>query len=176
MNYLIWIGGTVKINNFIKESLHLGICRKLPFLPRKLNKGSKIYMASLQIKHVRNIEGKLRHEINPVIFGEFTVDHIEFIIDEINPLLDEKFKNKGLSFTWITKKQARKEPKRIDGKRLTVGAIYAVNYPPDLENIKVKERHGIFTIYEPYIEVKDLKFFRGIKEFNLQNYLRGIKK
>ena len=44
-NYLMWISGTRKIDDFVDESLKLGISKKLPFLPRQLNKGSKIYLS-----------------------------------------------------------------------------------------------------------------------------------
>lgn len=175
MNYLIWISGTRKINEFVEESLKLGISRKLPFLPRQLNKGSKIYLASLQIEHERNMQGKLRHKTNPVIFGEMTVDHIEFIVDEVNPILDQKFKDRGLSFCWITKQQARKEPKRKEGKRLTANTMYVVNYPPDLKDMKIKERKGSFVLYNPFIQVQGLVFCRGIKKFDLFEYLEWVK-
>jgi len=176
INYLMWVGGNTKISDFIEETLKLGISRKLPFLPRQLNKGSRIYLASLQIKHIRNIDGKMRHEINPVIFGEFMVDHIEFIVDEINPIIDEKFTKKGLAFCQVTKEQERKKPKRMDGKRLTAGTIYVVNYPPDNSEIKIKERKGLFIVYEPFIEAKiGLNFFRGIKLFSLLDYLKWCK-
>lgn len=171
----MWIGGNTKIVDFIEEALLLGISRKLPFLPRALNKGSIIYLASLQIKHVRDIRGKLKHQTSPVIFGEFMVDHIEFIVDEIDPALNQRFSSVGLFFEWITKKQVRKEPKRRDGKRLTAGTIYVVNYKPDIEDCIVKNRNGVFSIYDPFIEAKDLKFFRGIKKFTLVNYLKDKK-
>jgi len=173
-NYLMWVCGEVKILDFIEEGLRLGISRKLPFLPRQLNKGSKIHLASLQITHVRNPAGKLRHENKPVIFGDFTVDHVEFIVDEINSKIDETFTKKGLAFCQITKVQARKEPRRMDGKRLTSGSMYAVNYPPDSVE-RVKERQGLLTIYHPYIEATGLNFFRGIKGFELSGYLKWRK-
>ena len=176
LNYLMWVSGTRKISDFVDEALRLGISKKLPFLSRKLNKGSKIYLASLQIEHYRNIENKLRHKTTPVIFSEFIVDHVEFIVEDINPLLDEKFKSKGLSFCWITKNQARKEPKRSEGKRLTAGAMYAVDYPPDSKDVKIKERTGALTVYDPYVEIKGVKFFRGVKEFDLIDYLSWLKK
>lgn len=174
-NFLMWCSGLVKIEDFINEALQLGISKKLPFLPRKINKGSKIYLASLQIKHIKNIEGKVKHETNPVIFGEFEVDHIEFIVDEVNQVIQDKFSKRGLEFKQITKIQSRKEPRRIDGKRLSSGSIYVVNYPPDNFDEKIKERHGVFTIYNPYISAAGLNFFRGIMEFNLQDFLKWKK-
>lgn len=175
-NYLMWISGLTKIEDFVSESYQLGICRKLPFLPRELNQGSKIYLASLQIKHVRDLQGKIKHQTDPVIFGEFTVDHIEFIVNEINPVLQDKFSKRGLIFQQITKHQTRKEPRRIEGKRLTAGTIYVVNYPPDNYEEKIKERHGVFTLYDPCIEAKGLNFFRGVMEFDIKEFLAWLNK
>lgn len=176
MNYLQWVDGNKRIVDFVEEAVHLGVSKKLPFLPRHLNKGSKIYLASLQITHYRNEEGKRRHKNTPVIFGHFIVDHIEFIVDEFNPKLDEIFKAKGLAFCQVTKAQARKEPARIDGKRLTAGAIFAVNTPPDVPDSRVKARQGMLAVYNPFVGIHGgLKFFRGIKEFELQQYLKFLK-
>jgi hypothetical protein len=172
MNYLLWVSGLIKIDDFVDESVRLGISRCLPFLPRGLNKGSKIYLASLQIHHFRNIDGKVKHETNPVIFGEFEVDHVDFIVDKFNQLLQDKFTRRGLIFQQLTKIQTRKEPKRKDGKRLTANTIYAVNYPPDNYEEKVKKREGNFTVYNPYIPCGDIKFFRGVKIFDISKYLR----
>ena len=174
-NYLVWVSGLFKISDFIDEAIQLGISKKLPFLPRQLNKGSVIYLASLQISHVRNPAGKLKHETKPVIFGQFNVDHIDFIVNEVNPILQERFTKRRLEFRQITKVQARKEPKRKDGKRLTAGTIYMVNYAPDNYEEKIKERQGDFIVYEPFISIPDIKFFRGIKIFNLQEYLKRRK-
>jgi len=175
-NYLMWIRGTTKIEDFIEESLQLGISKKLPFLPRLLNKGSKIYLASLQIKLVRDIRGKIKHETNPIIFGEFVVNHVDFIVNTIEPLLNKKFEKRGLVFQQLTKKQTRKEPRRKEGKRLTIGSIYAVNYPPDDYTKKIENRKGIFTIYNPFLSIKGIKFFRGLKYFDLDDYLIWYKK
>ena len=170
----MWVGGNIKVVDFIKEAINLGISRRLPFIPRQLNKGSIIYLASLQIQHVRGIDGKVKHETTPVIFGQFTVDHIEFIVDGIQSNINEQFTKKGLVFCQVTKIQERKNPKRMDGKRLTAGTIYAVDYPFDNFDIKVKKRNGDFTVYEPYLGASGLKFFRGIKEFDLYDYIKWI--
>lgn len=174
-NYLVWVSGLFKISDFIDEAARLGISKKLPFVPRQLNKGSKIYLASLQISHVINPAGKLKHETKPVIFGEFEVDHIDFIVNEINPILQEKFLQRGLEFRQITKEQARKEPKRKYGKRLTAGTIYVVDYLPDNYEVKIKERQGNFVVYEPFISIPEIKFFRGVRIFDLNKYLKEKK-
>ena len=166
LDYLMWVGKKYTVESFFEETDIAGACKRLPFIPNGLRKGSKVFLGFKQTRHVKDKEGKIKHKCSPVLAGYFVVDHIEIIVLEKSEELEKMMKEKGIEFEQVTVQESEKQPDRICGNRLIVGSMYAVSNKIVGNAIKFQES----------VNALGLKFFRGIKEFNYDDWKKWIDK
>lgn len=137
---VLWVGHGPypEADDYIKESLTLGCCKRVPILPKDIVPGqSRAFLA--------HDDGKTGHGC---IFGFFIISGVEVILDDPDKIAEYQEKYSNLNVKAISTVQAIAEPRRLCGHRIA-GAVYLVSQTtkPEL----------VFEAAAPLAEKADVK-------------------
>lgn len=138
---LMWIGyaGYPTIEDFVSEADRRGISKRISRVPKNLELGkTRVFLA-----HDEGVKG------DAVIFGYFTVEKVEVLVEEEKDLDERLF---GIAVP-VLLSTSIVEPERGGGHREEPGAIYLVRYKDDVtlpdEDGRVDVTGGLITFDEP---------------------------
>jgi hypothetical protein len=189
LDYLMWVGGKFyTIQSFIEEARRMGVCRRVPVIPRIIAGETRIFLihdvdetdpnievktvkhkkADRDLKKYRSFTVKRKGEVTPKIFGYFVPSGLMVVGEDFKKIMS-KLPDKTVI---VSSSLASRVEKRGCGF-LATGGIYLVDPKTmqmifDIAHKECKEgflRGSELQLIDPPIPVK-IPRFRGLKRVN----------
>lgn len=170
-DFLQWVGGSYyTINSFIAEAKKMGVCKRVPMLPRGVVVGkSRVFLA-----HDQNaLEQKVKIRGSGRIFAYFIVRGISYVVKQ-GTNIPEALKERGITEFEYVEGGFGSQDERGCGS-LNIGGTYLLG-EEDMKKCadlaKSGTVEGRIHVLNPPIEV-GLKRFRGFKCIDGDSLLAG---
>jgi len=161
-DYLMWVGRSYyTIESFIQEARKMGVCKRVPMLPRGVVPGkSRVFL----VHDTSEAEKKQKKRGVPRVFAYFVVKGIAYIVKK-GVDLPKEFEKRGVKAYEYKPGAFGFNDERGCGS-LQIGGVYLLS-EEDLEKCRDLAESGLLKgniqVLNPPIEVPGLNRFRGYR-------------